>query len=253
MLAAVRLTELCEDERECSGGDDASRGGGSCGGHKKQREREIDYNPKKTKKRRKVITKQTDSLLKGAKRAASPQGSGFNYSINPTAPNYFERQRAVRLPFWETLMFLRRAFCSATRRCSQRSQEEVEAYKRKRQAEWKRKQGGNTFLDHLVVTVRGGKGGDGCAAFHREKFKPFGPPSGGNGGRGGDVYFKPTPSLSTLSTVLNRIVGHKEEKAGFNCHNLIQNSGRKHSSYACRIKQESRQFRPGLQGYSRMD
>lgn len=108
-------------------------------------------------------------------------------------------------------MFSRRAFCSSARRQLQRSPEEIEAYKRKRQAEWKRKQGGNTFLDHLIVTVRGGKGGDGCAAFHREKFKPFGPPSGGNGGRGGSVYFLPAPTLTTLSTVPNRIRGRNGE------------------------------------------
>ena len=52
-----------------------------------------------------------------------------------------------------------------------------------------------------------GKGGDGCAAFHREKYKPFGPPSGGNGGRGGDVYILPTPHLTTLSTVAKKIRG----------------------------------------------
>jgi GTPase len=52
-----------------------------------------------------------------------------------------------------------------------------------------------------------GKGGDGCAAFHREKYKPFGPPSGGNGGRGGDVYILPTSHLTTLSTVAKKIRG----------------------------------------------
>lgn len=53
-----------------------------------------------------------------------------------------------------------------------------------------------------------GTGGDGCVAFHREKFVPYGPPSGGNGGRGGDVYICPTPHLSTLSSVPKRIRGN---------------------------------------------
>ncbi|KAG6910042.1 hypothetical protein DXG01_013766 [Tephrocybe rancida] len=66
---------------------------------------------------------------------------------------------------------------------------------------------GQSFLDHLIVNVRGGNGGNGCAAFHREKYKPFGPPSGGNGGRGGDVYILPTSHLTTLSSVPPRIRG----------------------------------------------
>ncbi|QRV84966.1 GTPase [Ceratobasidium sp. AG-Ba] len=79
----------------------------------------------------------------------------------------------------------------------------VNVAKRKRTAEWKRRQHGN-FLDHIIVQAREGRGGDGCVAFHREKFKPFGPPSGGNGGRGGDVYILPTPNLTSLSTVSKR-------------------------------------------------
>ncbi|KAH9848628.1 GTPase [Lenzites betulinus] len=76
--------------------------------------------------------------------------------------------------------------------------------RRKRRTEWKRRQNGQTFLDHTVIHVRAGDGGDGCVAFHRELFKPYGPPSGGNGGRGGDVYILPTPHLTTLSSVLTR-------------------------------------------------
>ncbi|KAI3614319.1 hypothetical protein WG66_000284 [Moniliophthora roreri] len=87
--------------------------------------------------------------------------------------------------------------------------EDYENYQRKRKTEWKRQQGGQGFLDHLIITVRGGKGGNGCAAFHREKFLPFGPPSGGNGGRGGDVYILPTPELTTLSSVAKRVRGEQ--------------------------------------------
>ncbi|CAL1709700.1 unnamed protein product [Somion occarium] len=98
---------------------------------------------------------------------------------------------------------------------SQLSTEEVErlkesqdALRRKRRTEWKRRQGGQTFLDNVVIHLRAGKGGDGCVAFHREKFVPYGPPSGGNGGRGGDIYILPTSHLTTLSSVSTRVRGN---------------------------------------------
>lgn len=61
----------------------------------------------------------------------------------------------------------------------------------------------------FVVTqpcIATGRGGDGCVAFHREKFKPYGPPSGGNGGSGGDVYIMPSAHLTTLSSIPTRVI-----------------------------------------------
>ena len=62
----------------------------------------------------------------------------------------------------------------------------------------------SSFVDHLTVEVEGGKGGDGCVAFHREKFKAKGPPAGGNGAPGGCIYIKPSASLTDLGTLKRR-------------------------------------------------
>lgn len=54
------------------------------------------------------------------------------------------------------------------------------------------------FLDEAKVYIRSGDGGNGCVAFRREKFIEFGGPSGGNGGRGGNVVIEVADGLNTL-------------------------------------------------------
>ncbi len=55
-----------------------------------------------------------------------------------------------------------------------------------------------TFVDRVSLHVVGGRGGNGVASVHREKFKPLGGPDGGNGGPGGSVILRVDPDVTTL-------------------------------------------------------
>ncbi|MDR2768309.1 MAG: GTPase ObgE [Treponema sp.] len=74
------------------------------------------------------------------------------------------------------------------------------------------------FADEAVIEVASGNGGNGCVAFRREKYVPKGGPSGGDGGRGGDVIFCVRRNLRTLS--------HLRYKHSFKAENGRDGEGR---------------------------
>jgi len=76
------------------------------------------------------------------------------------------------------------------------------------------------FVDEVTIHVRGGKGGDGCLSFRREKFVPKGGPDGGDGGRGGSVYLVAQAGVATLLDLAGRHHYHAENGrpgSGANC------------------------------------
>ncbi|MGW5560864.1 GTPase ObgE [Micromonospora sp. NPDC003944] len=86
-----------------------------------------------------------------------------------------------------------------------------------------------TFVDRVVLHLQSGDGGHGCVSIHREKFKPFGGPDGGNGGHGGSVSLVVDPQVTTLLDFHfhphvkadNGKGGAGSNRDGANGHNLV--------------------------------
>jgi len=60
------------------------------------------------------------------------------------------------------------------------------------------------FLDEIELDLEGGKGGDGCVSFRREKYVPRGGPDGGDGGDGGSIILKADSSINSLIHLTQR-------------------------------------------------
>jgi len=60
------------------------------------------------------------------------------------------------------------------------------------------------FIDEAYLEIKAGDGGSGASSFRREKYIPFGGPDGGDGGKGGDIYFKVNLNLNTLIDFQNK-------------------------------------------------
>ncbi|CDU22266.1 related to MTG2-Mitochondrial GTP binding protein [Sporisorium scitamineum] len=114
--------------------------------------------------------------------------------------NEQQQQRGARPQWQPNRSSPRRSFSTSTIAST------VEQVKAKRKAEWQRNRHSN-FVDQLHLRLTGGKGGDGCVSFHREKFVQFGPPSGGNGGSGGSIYIRAVEGPTTLARISRRFRG----------------------------------------------
>ena len=60
------------------------------------------------------------------------------------------------------------------------------------------------FIDEAYLEIKAGDGGSGASSFRREKYIPFGGPDGGDGGKGGDIYFKVNTNSNTLIDFQNK-------------------------------------------------
>ena len=79
------------------------------------------------------------------------------------------------------------------------------------------------LVDRAKIWVEAGRGGNGSAAFRREKFEPRGGPDGGDGGRGGDVILHVNPHLNSLLPF--QYASHFKARPGVNGANKRRKGG----------------------------
>jgi GTP-binding protein len=70
------------------------------------------------------------------------------------------------------------------------------------------------FIDEATIRIFAGDGGNGIASFRREKYEPMGGPNGGDGGKGGSIYFESDENVNTL--IDYRFVKNYRAKRGEN-------------------------------------
>jgi len=83
------------------------------------------------------------------------------------------------------------------------------------------------FIDNVELKVSSGKGGAGCVSFRREKFVVNGGPDGGDGGKGGDVWFKCDNNTHTLSHFQRNMHIKAENGKPGSSYNMSGKSGQK--------------------------
>ncbi len=90
-----------------------------------------------------------------------------------------------------------------------------------------RYRGGGNFVDYIKVRLRGGKGGNGAVSFDTSIRQRKGRPSGGNGGKGGDIYIVAHPAFDSLQHLSpfargeNGGNGNRNNRAGSDGKNII--------------------------------
>lgn len=85
------------------------------------------------------------------------------------------------------------------------------------------------LIDEVQITIKAGNGGDGLAHFYSDQWRPKGGPDGGDGGKGGSVFFKAVPDISKLSQFRypkvfqaeNGSPGGKNQRTGKNGNDLV--------------------------------